>query len=152
MSPQRIQRRRNKGWRKPAGAIYVGQGSEWANPFALGSPSGLAREPAVFWHGRDWEYESRISDAGALHPYVRADGSFVPCTVRHMTAAESVECFRAWISGGGWPISWVPSEVPTRDDIRAALAGHDLMCWCPPDQPCHADLLLEIANDPKEDA
>lgn len=30
---------------------------------------------------------------------------------------------------------------------RAALrelAGRDLACWCPPDQPCHADVLLEI--------
>lgn len=26
------------------------------------------------------------------------------------------------------------------------LAGRDLACWCPLDQPCHADVLLEIAN------
>jgi hypothetical protein len=26
------------------------------------------------------------------------------------------------------------------------LAGHDLACWCPLDQPCHADVLLELAN------
>lgn len=31
-------------------------------------------------------------------------------------------------------------------DIRAELAGCDLACWCPLDQPCHADVLLEIAN------
>ena len=24
--------------------------------------------------------------------------------------------------------------------------GHDLACWCPLDEPCHADVLLEIAN------
>ena len=30
--------------------------------------------------------------------------------------------------------------------FRAALAGHDLACWCPLDGPCHADVLLEIAN------
>ncbi|MBN7571273.1 DUF4326 domain-containing protein [Mycobacteroides abscessus] len=29
---------------------------------------------------------------------------------------------------------------------RPLLAGHDLVCWCPLDQPCHADVLLEIAN------
>jgi hypothetical protein len=28
----------------------------------------------------------------------------------------------------------------------AALRGRDLACWCPLDQPCHADVLLEIAN------
>lgn len=28
------------------------------------------------------------------------------------------------------------------------LAGLDLACWCPLDQPCHADILLELANRP----
>lgn len=28
----------------------------------------------------------------------------------------------------------------------AELRGRDLACWCPLDQPCHADVLLEIAN------
>jgi hypothetical protein len=27
------------------------------------------------------------------------------------------------------------------------LTGHDLACWCKLDQPCHADVLLEMAND-----
>ncbi len=27
------------------------------------------------------------------------------------------------------------------------LAGRDLACWCPLDQPCHADVLLELANE-----
>lgn len=26
------------------------------------------------------------------------------------------------------------------------LRGKDLACWCPLDQPCHADVLLELAN------
>lgn len=29
----------------------------------------------------------------------------------------------------------------------APLRGKNLACWCPLDQPCHADVLLEIAND-----
>jgi hypothetical protein len=28
----------------------------------------------------------------------------------------------------------------------AQLRGKNLACWCPLDQPCHADVLLEIAN------
>ena len=36
------------------------------------------------------------------------------------------------------------------DEIRADLAGKDLACWCPLDQLCHADLLLQIANDDPE--
>lgn len=34
----------------------------------------------------------------------------------------------------------------TVDDVRRELSGRDLMCWCPLDQRCHADVLLEIAN------
>lgn len=34
--------------------------------------------------------------------------------------------------------------------IRDGLAGRDLACWCPLDQPCHADVLLEIANGPRD--
>ena len=31
-------------------------------------------------------------------------------------------------------------------DILTGLRGHDLMCWCPPDRACHADVLIELAN------
>lgn len=29
---------------------------------------------------------------------------------------------------------------------RAELVGQHLACWCPLDQPCHADVLLAVAN------
>jgi hypothetical protein len=38
---------------------------------------------------------------------------------------------------------------PSREEIRHELAGKDLACWCGPDEPCHADVLLEIANAPQ---
>lgn len=31
---------------------------------------------------------------------------------------------------------------------RTELAGKDLACWCAPDLPCHADVLLEVAREP----
>jgi hypothetical protein len=38
-------------------------------------------------------------------------------------------------------------ELPyTVDDVRRELGGHDLACWCPLDQPCHADVLLAVAR------
>lgn len=40
----------------------------------------------------------------------------------------------------------VAQPVPTVDEIREHLAGKDLVCWCPEGQPCHADVLLELAN------
>jgi Domain of unknown function (DUF4326) len=33
------------------------------------------------------------------------------------------------------------------DEIERELRGKDLACWCPLDQSCHADVLLEIANN-----
>jgi hypothetical protein len=31
----------------------------------------------------------------------------------------------------------------------APLRGKNLACWCPLDQPCHADVLLKLANEEK---
>ena len=49
-------------------------------------------------------------------------------------AAQAVEAFR-----------WLASQTKYRERI-AELRGKNLACWCPLDQPCHADVLLELAN------
>ncbi len=51
------------------------------------------------------------------------------------TPATLVEFYREWIVCQF-----------TIDEIRRDLCGKDLVCWCPLDQPCHADVLLELAN------
>lgn len=164
--PQRIQRQRTRGWRMPQGAVYVGRPTKWGNPFKIGGPSGLARVPAVHHPAQDWEYEGRCTAAGAYHPYVSDSvanhpaavatpqlsiKAYVPCQIRHMTPAETVECYRAYVTGGGWPIGWKPRGAPTIAEIRAQLSGRDLCCWCPLDSPCHADVLLELANQEAHD-
>jgi hypothetical protein len=53
----------------------------------------------------------------------------------------AVEGFKDGRAMGDWP-------YPSDDEIRAELADHDLACWCPLDQHCHADVLLKIANSP----
>lgn len=132
----------------PEGAVYVGRPTIYGNPFKFRSPYGLARVPAI--DGSPWEYESRISADGMRHDYHHPDGSVTFCHVRYMTRAETVELFRRalvtptphlrlWrIGGGGWHL--------TVEQVRADLAGKDLACWCYPGDPCHADVLLEIAN------
>ena len=56
----------------------------------------------------------------------------------HLTNEEVVDLYRTWLLH------------PERADLLAAarvfLRGHDLVCWCRPDQACHADVLLELAN------
>jgi hypothetical protein len=32
-------------------------------------------------------------------------------------------------------------------ETLAQLRGMNLACWCPPARPCHADLLLKLANE-----
>jgi hypothetical protein len=36
----------------------------------------------------------------------------------------------------------------TVTDVRRELAGRDLACWCPEGGPCHANVLIEVANGP----
>lgn len=148
MSPQRVQLSRRRGYRKPEGAIVVARPSKWGNPFRLGTRSALARMPSVDTPGKEWEYEGRISAAGMRHDYHHPDGRIAICNIRQMTAQETVDCYRALLNGGGWPLNFIHQGgyYRTATEARAELAGYDLACWCPLDQPCHADVLLEIAN------
>lgn len=41
---------------------------------------------------------------------------------------------------------WRPNKFKKRVEIRAELSARNLACTCPQGQPCHADILLEIAN------
>lgn len=33
------------------------------------------------------------------------------------------------------------------EEAKTELRGKNLACWCPLNQPCHADVLLKIANE-----
>lgn len=108
--PQRIQRKRTKGWKMPEGAVYVGRPTKWGNLWVIGLV----------------DCGCRGSD-DCHHNSFRCEG-----------AAEAVEMFRRHIE-----------DSPTQrlaGQARAELRGKDLACWCALDQPCHADVLLEIAN------
>jgi hypothetical protein len=39
------------------------------------------------------------------------------------------------------------ASVPNLSEIQQQLSGLDLVCWCPLDQPCHADVLIKMANE-----
>ena len=41
----------------------------------------------------------------------------------------------------------LPAESKAFETWIAPLRGHVLICWCPLDQPCHADVLLVAANE-----
>jgi hypothetical protein len=39
-----------------------------------------------------------------------------------------------------------PENAALREEARRVLWGKNLACWCPLGGPCHADVLLEVAN------
>jgi len=82
--PERIQRKRTKGWRMPPDAVSVTRPGKWGNPFTVAE------------YGRE-------------------------CAIQK---------YREWVIG---------------KDL-SELRGKNLACYCPLDQPCHADVLLELAN------
>lgn len=41
---------------------------------------------------------------------------------------------------------FIANETEALPRLRRNLGGRDLVCWCPLHQPCHADVLLELAN------
>jgi len=47
---------------------------------------------------------------------------------------------------------WIERSLAAYPDLLDALRGRDLVCWCPLDAPCHADVLLELANPDPPDA
>lgn len=57
--------------------------------------------------------------------------------------AEAVVRYGRWVSG-----EWAgPKPPPARENIRKALAGKNLACWCREGSPCHVDTLLLLANE-----
>ncbi len=86
--PERIQRKRTKGWRMPPNTVSVTRPGPWGN------------------------YAGN-------------------------TAAD----FQRWIDA-----------MPNADrafffDKLSELRGKNLACYCPKSQPCHADILLKLANE-----
>jgi len=152
VSPARVQRKRIKGWRMPEGAVYVGRGSKWGNPYRIGDAQlRFPRQDGT----ESWQFEGRLHKrSGEKHAFhhgdftVNARGDKVYRItwheVRDATREECVAMFREEVTG---ELDMLEYRHKSRvDEIRAALAGKDLACWCPLDQPCHADVLLELAN------
>ena len=144
--PERIQRRRIKGWRLPSNTVIVTRQSKWGNPFVVGT---------------DWMYWA------ALRCGYRAD--------RTGQRVAAVALYKAWITNTKVTIGPIWKDANALDQIAVGIArfgmtiakaqptipaipaltelrGKDLCCWCPlvaangNPVPCHADILLELAN------
>lgn len=153
--PERIQRKRTKGWRMPEDAVFVGRPGKWGNPFVFHDQSrGLVRYGPNHQErfGRSWDYEGRCSGPGISHHMWFKDDDVVETYVRWATRAELVELYRLTLTEPtpgmlmAWPSRRGHFAKVDVASVRAELAGRDLVCWCSPFDPCHADVLLRIAN------
>lgn len=66
---------------------------------------------------------------------------------RHHMRGWCTILYRDWLAGKDDVLAW-GIELQRQEILRRLpqLRGHDLACWCPLDQTCHADVLLELAN------
>ncbi len=120
-SAVRVQLRRTKGWRMPPNTVNVARPSVWGNPF---------------WHAQKvWSLEA------SLRLYRRmVEGGWSPSNIEGSpgnVGSIAYEQQQEWCKRlCGHPL----------ERARVELRGKNLACWCALDKPCHADILLEIAN------
>jgi hypothetical protein len=58
---------------------------------------------------------------------------------------DAAECVAKFEADWNWGLAHELGVCALQPTLKK-LRGHDLACWCPLDQPCHADVLLRIAN------
>lgn len=116
--PHRIQRKRTRGWRMPENTIYVGRPTKWGNHWQVGKRGCGCRT-----HGECNHNSYRVdTPADAVEAYIYFKMDF---------KKHNPYQFEKWIK---------------------PLRGKNLVCWCPvlkngAYHPCHADVLLALAND-----
>jgi hypothetical protein len=126
VSARRIQRWRTKGWRMPEGAIYVGRPSLWGNPWTLGDAAIYDVPPDERPAWVLTKYRQELGHFGLVSDY-----AYLVSEARWNATHDAIDA-----AGATNLAEYVPH----------VLRGRDLVCWCPLDQPCHADVLLELAN------
>lgn len=115
---KRIQLRRKKGWRKPEGAVVVSRPSGWGNPFSVDACTTIPG----WWIGCVAGDFNDVSDVIVM-----------PHTVEECVALYRLMMLRR------------VNDIDEPLDL-SELRGKDLCCWCELGKPCHADVLLELAN------
>lgn len=113
----------------PPNTVYVGRPTLFGNP----------------WVCKD----NRIS---VIHtPDGRGRVTVPESAIFSRTSADAVKRFHAWLDGSmhNWQyLVMMPVEEWREELLRRLpeLRGKNLACWCKLGDPCHADVLLEIAN------
>ncbi len=118
----------------PENCVSIARPSIWGNPFVVGKPCGVF-PASMGMHGVHEILIPELSLEQSLDFYRRMVGGYL-----------SPEMYPF---GHGWR-KWVAKRFKhfhPGDAIRYQLGGYDLACFCPLDQPCHADVALDLANE-----
>lgn len=124
MTPKRIQRKNTKGWRMLENAVYVGNGSLWENPFRVIQYS-------------DGKFAVKTSGVGQCK--ILTANCHAAYDFKKDAETDAIKCYELFM----FPY---PHRLSDLRNLKL-LKGKDLACWCKPDEVCHADLLLKVANN-----
>jgi hypothetical protein len=119
--PERIQRKRTKGWKMPPNTVSVTRPGRWGNPF-----------------------DARLLGADLAVEMFRdmMTGFFDPFKLKHLSDEEFAAVYKAkeaWAARLNWGAEY-------RQAAKTELRRQNLACWCQVGKPCHADVLLDLAN------
>lgn len=118
MKAKRIQRKRTRGWKAPENSVYVGRPTVFGNPFTI--ENALKANP-----------NSSVDEARFW----------------------VMRAFHQWLCGSVRLSDVLPERRAEILRRLPELRGKTLLCWCPLHDkngkifPCHADVLLEMANE-----
>lgn len=109
-APARVQRRRTKGWKAPEGAVYVGRGSRWGNPYTITrtTPTHTVNGPSLN-AGYPTRRRATQAAADAYRVWLAADPARVD-EVRQQLAGRTLMC-------------WCHPADPCHGDVLLAVAA-----------------------------
>jgi Domain of unknown function (DUF4326) len=121
--PKRIQLSRKSGFRLPENAVKVDRSTLWGNPFVVGQHGDAERCVSLF----------RLMAQG-LVPISFGREMYDDASTHHAFICENIQQLR-----GKDLACWCKLCLDHKNGKPSDL-------WCAECKPCHADVLLEIAN------
>jgi hypothetical protein len=116
--PVRVQRKRTKGYKMPPNTKSVTRPGKFGNPYKIGMHN--------VWDIKDLKTGKSLKDY-----LIEKNGEN-----KYHDVEDVLLAYRQNIAA---------SQAMQRL-IKHYLKGKNLACFCPLDKPCHADILLEVAN------
>lgn len=121
----------------PPNTVYVGRGSKWGNPFRV-----------VQYHDKKWAIKT---DGTPRCTTILINNTHATYNSKEDATKDAIKCYNLWLT---------PYTHDNRDNlidfyisiaqvehIIYHLKGKNLACWCGINEMCHADILLDIANN-----